>query len=150
MTGPIRPTSELVSVAWLKGVAGLPSGQVGTTLPSDVTKWPNGFVQARVVGGTDHMDLPVRQPVIRVSCWVPGSKRFGEANVLADTVVAGTRGSDGHGQVGREVAINVADFAPARVLSVWPLSTPVRVPDPSDFARYDVTLELHWVPLVGY
>jgi hypothetical protein len=149
---PHRPTSELVGAAWLKGVPGLPAEQIGTTLPSDVEKWADGFVQILVVGGSDHPYVPIRRPVFRVSCWVPGGKkpRYGEANVLADAVIAGTRGEDGHGRVGRRVEIAVGDYAPALVLSAWPVSAPMRVEDPAGYARYDVSLELHWTVVTGF
>jgi len=149
---PNRPTSELVAIAWLKGVEKLPREQIGTTLPDDVTKWPNGFVQVLTVGGTPKVYVPVRRPVVRVSCWTAGGKkpRFGEANVLAETIVSATYGPDGHGAWARQVNIATGSYAPALVLGVWPVSEPVRVPDPSGFARYDVDLELNWTPVATY
>jgi len=152
VTQPHRPTSELVFVAWLKGVPGLPTEQIGTTLPTDASRWPDGFLQVAVVGGSNRPDLPVRRPVMRVSCWVAGGKkpRFGEANVLADAVVAGTHGEDGHGQTGRRVHIATGSYAPAQVMSVFPVGIPMRVTDdPSGYARYDVDIELHWTTVVG-
>lgn len=147
-----RPNSELVAVAWLKGVSTLPVGQIGTTLPEDVTKWNDGFVQVLVVGGSDKVNVPVRRPVIRCSCWVPGGKkpRYGEANDLAEKIVSATHGEDGHGAWARVVYIATGSYAPALVMSVFPVGTPTRVADPAGFARYDVDIELHWSPLTTY
>lgn len=141
-----RPNSELVAIAWLKGVPALPTGQVGTTLPADETKYPNGFLQVAGVGGSPKANVPVRRPVVRVSCWMPTSSkpRFGEAANLAERVIEATFGADGHGQTGRVVFPGPGDYMPARVMSIFPVSEPTRVPDPAGMARYDVDLELHW------
>lgn len=148
----IRPTTELVAIAWLKGVPTLPVGQIGTTLPADETKYPDGFLQVLGVGGTPKPNVPVRRPVVRVSCWMPSASkpRYGEANDLAERVVSATYGDDGHGQTGRLVTPPGGKHAPAHVMSVFPVGEPQRVNDPNGFARYDVDIAFHWSPVGSY
>lgn len=141
----IRPTTELVAITWLKGVETLPVGQIGTTLPADESKYPNGFVQVLGVGGTPNPNTPMRRPVVRVSCWMPSASkpRYGEANDLAERVISATYGDDGHGQTGRLVTLP-GKYAPAMVHAAYPVGEPVRVNDPNGFARYDVDIAFHW------
>lgn len=148
----LRPTNELVAVAWLKGVDTLPVGQIGTTLPEDESKYPNGFVQVLGVGGDSNPSNPMRRPVVRVSCWMPAAAkpRYGEANDLAERVVSATYGADGHGQTGRRVTPGTGKHADAHVHAVFPVGIPLRVNDPNGFARYDVDLEVRWTPLASY
>lgn len=144
------PTDELVVIAWLKTLPGLPSGQIGTTLPEDVTKWPDGFLRVATVGG-DVNDVGVRMPVVTVECWAAttgASKRtpWGRANVLAETIVEATFGEDGHGRVGRSVYPAPGDYRPAFVGSCSSVTRPQRIEnDAPGFARYDVNLTVQWV-----
>lgn len=142
----IRPTTELVAIAWLKGVSSLPVEQIGTTLPADETKYSNGFVQVLGVGGTPNPHVAMRRPVVRVSCWMPSASkpRYGEANDLAERVVEATYGADGHGQTGRLVTPSGGKHADALVHSVYPVGEPQRINDPNGFARYDVDIAFHW------
>ena len=142
----VRPTPDLVAVAWLKGVAGIPSGSVATTLPSDNTTWAaSGFVQVTVVGGSPEPHMPLRVPVLSVDCWAvnPGSGRppWGKAATLAELVRDGTLAAD----VGRTVTLPVGGLT-ARVLSVYALSEARRIlDDDGSYARFSLDVALAWV-----
>lgn len=145
MTLTLRPTTDLVAVAWLKGVPGIPVDSVATTLPSDSSVWAaSGFVQVAAVGGSPNPHLPTRMPVVAVDCWAcaPGSGKppWGKANTLAELVRDGTAGASG-----RVVELPVGGLS-ARVLEAWPLTEPRRVPnDDASYARYGLDLALRWV-----
>lgn len=146
---PVVPTTDLVAVAWLRGVPGVPSTAVATTLPSNASTWSaSGFVQVTAVGGTSNPHLPVRSPVVGVDCWAvaPGSAKppWGRANSLAEAVRAGTFGA-----AGRMVTLSVGGLR-ARVLEAYLLSEPRRITDDEgSYARYAFDLALHWVPASG-
>lgn len=142
----VRPTTDLVAVAWLKGVAGVPSGSVATTVPSDNSTWAaSGFVQVTTVGGSPEPHMPLRVPVVSVDCWAvnPDSGRppWGKASTLAELVRDGTLAAD----VGRTVALPVGGLS-ARVLSVYALGEARRIlDDDASYARYSLDISLAWV-----
>jgi hypothetical protein len=139
---------ELVAEKWLRLV--LPGVDVATTLP-DASSWTdNQFVQITGVGGSPDPEQPVYRPVIEAACFAykPGSKKppWFQANQLAvriyrhcvtfidpdDAVLAL---GDGYEQ--------------ARVLERIPQTTPRRgLSDSSHYARYNIEVELVWVPHV--
>jgi len=141
----LRATSELVAVAWLKGIVG---DIVATDLPKDDASWAEtGFVQAGVVGGSASMYVPRRDPVISVDCWAVNTDSakppWGKANNLAETVQAGCYASD----IQRDLVLP-GSFPGARVLSAYTVSEPRRIlSDPASYARYNLSLALHWVEL---
>lgn len=142
-----KPTTELVSVAWLKTLEGLPSEQIGTTLPSDQTQWPDGFVQATAVGGSPSRYVPLRNPVVSVDVWYnnpTGNKvPWGKANDLVNIVRDAC-----YGRKGIELEIGGADYFNARLLSIYPLTEPRRVPDdPAGYAHYTMDVAMHFVAL---
>lgn len=144
------PTNDVVAAAWIKGVQGVPEGKVATTLPGDSSSWSDGFIVVETVGG-DMNAVGVRRPVINCRCYVTrgsGTKApRGQANVLADYLVAATLGPDGHGNVGRVVDPG-RDFKSARVDDVTTVSVPRWVEgEPAGVARFDVELAFRWVPL---
>ncbi len=150
MTAPlVVPTTDLVAVAWLRGVPGVPSTAVATTLPSNTSTWAaSGFVQVTTTGGTPNPHLPVRRPVVGVDCCAvaPGSARppWGRANSLAEAIRAGTFGA-----AGRVVALSVGGLH-ARVLEAYLLSEPRRVTDDEgSYARYSFDLSLAWTAAAG-
>jgi hypothetical protein len=140
-----RATAELVAVAWLRGVPGVPADGVATTLPSDNSTWAaSGFVQVTAVGGGPNPHLPVRASVVGVDCWAvnPGSGRppWGKANSLAEAVRDGTLGPSG-----RVVDLAAAGLS-ARVLEAYLLSEPRRVKgDAASYARYSFDMAMPWV-----
>ncbi|WP_018502986.1 hypothetical protein [Parafrankia discariae] len=150
MTSPppvVTPTTDLVAVAWLRGVPGLPADRIATKVPADVSVWAGtGFVQVTAVGGEPDIDVPMRRPVVSVDLWAvnPTSGRppWGKAASLAEHARMGC-----YGNVGRVVALPAVGLA-ARVLSVYPMAEPRRVPDDEgSYARYQFDLALHWTHL---
>jgi len=147
MTTPLRPTGELVAIAWLK--LAVPGIGVATTLPSDATALrTSGFLQARTVGGSPDLYLPMRAPVVAVSCWAApsteGSSKppWNRANSLAERIVAAT-----YDRALMDVTVDVSasDYTDAHVRTVVALSEPIRVEDdPGNYARYDVDLLVRW------
>jgi hypothetical protein len=144
----LRPTSELVAVAWLKGVTGIPSTAVATDLPADNSTWSaSGFVQVMSVGGSPNIYVPVAQPVIQVDLWAvnPNSSKppWGKANQLAESIRMGTLD---HANVGRLLTGFPAAYNNARCLTVYPISEPRRIRDDSaDFAHYTMDLQFMWI-----
>jgi hypothetical protein len=143
-----RATTDLVAVAWLKGVAGIPPGSVATTLPSDTSAWAaSGFVQVTCVGGSPEPHMPLRVPVVSVDCWAvnPNSGRppWGKAATLAELVRDGTLAGD----AGRVVTLPVGGLS-ARVLSAWALTEARRIlDDDASYARYSLDVSLAWVAI---
>lgn len=140
------PTAEQVAVAWLKTVTGVDATKVATTLPADVSVWAaTGFWQVTVVGGTPATHTPLYMPVIRVDCWAANlastKPPWGRAGSMAGSVVWAT-----YHQPALLRVDPGAGFDTAHVLSTFPLSEPVRVPDDdAGFARVFVDLRLSWV-----
>lgn len=150
MSTPLLPTTDLVAIAWLRLIAGLPAQQIATKLPKDVTILRTvGFVTTQIVGGNPHPDVPMRQPVVTASCWAApaaGSEKvpWGRAANLAEPIMAATYDRD---LMDAEVDLTGfdPDYLPARVRTVLALTEPVRVEgDPSGFARFDIDLRINW------
>lgn len=141
------PSSEQVTVSWLKGVPGLDPSKVATTLPGDPAVWSaSGFVQVpTVLGGSPPVDTPLYAPVVQVDCWAnnPNSQQppWGKAASLAGAIEWATY------RLGvQRVVVMGGGFNNARVLSVYPVSPPRRVPDDeAGFARYSLDLVVRWV-----
>lgn len=156
--GPYYPTSALVAVAWLRQrVTGISAGQVATKLPRDMTTWSDeGFVQATVISGSPDVDIPVRRALVQVDCWavaldaggnVTTSPPVAKATRLAELIMDIVTRPEMQ-QYGREVTMP-ANYLPARVLSVYPLTEPAEVPDdPSSFARVTLDLAIDWARVV--
>ena len=143
MTDLFPPPSEQVAVAWLKAVLA-PFDAVGNTLPA-TGSWPDGFVQALVVGGTPLVDIPVRQALVAVDAWyaTPSSStkpQWGKASVLIERVRLATE-APGYA---RQVALP-ANYRPAYVSSAFVRVEPRRIPDDAGaFAHLSMDVELHW------
>lgn len=143
----LHPNTELVAVAWLKGLAYL-GNRVATELPRDNTTWSaSGFVTVAAAGGSAPLHVPWRQGVVDVSAWgvAPSSGRppWAQAAALVEAIVAGTLE---HTVVPRRVTMPNASYAPAFVRSAHIVSEPRRVPgDAADYARYSLDLALDWV-----
>lgn len=142
----LRANTELVAVAWLKGVSGLSNGMVGTSLPKDVTSWSStGFVTARVVGGAPGLYVPMRNPVITLDFWAvsPNSNKppWGMANHLAELVRLGTEAA------GRNVTLPTG-FNTATVKKAWLVSEPRRAfGDDGAYAHYIADMQMSWTDL---
>jgi hypothetical protein len=151
--GPYYPTNALVAVAWIgQRVAGIAPGQVATRLPQNPATWGDeGFVQVTPITGSPDVDVPVRKPLVQVDCWaaavdaggnVSTRQPVGKANRLAELIRVATE--DG-ALYGKPVTMP-ANYSGAIVLSAYPLTEPVEVPDdPSGYARITFDLALDWV-----
>ncbi|MGH8571199.1 MAG: hypothetical protein ACREX8_01310 [Gammaproteobacteria bacterium] len=139
------PSAELLMVAWLKGLPGVPPDGVATTLPGDPATWAAlGFVQVTTVGGSPAVHTPLRNPVVAVDCWAnnPNSQKppWGKASALAETIVSAC-----YGDTAQRVVTMPAGYSNARLMAVYPLSEPRRVPaDEAGFARLSVDLSVSW------
>jgi hypothetical protein len=147
MSTPVLvPTTDLVASAWVASIPGLDSSMVGPSLPQDVTKWANGFIQVMTVGGTPSLYVPVAQPVVSIDCWAvnPGSTKppWGKANHLSELVRAATYD---HATVQRDLTLP-GNYPTARCLSVYPASEPRRIySDEAAYARFNFDLVFHWI-----
>jgi hypothetical protein len=149
MTTPVLfPTTDLVASVWIASIPGLSAAMVGPTLPKDVTKWADGFVQVMVVGGSPSLYLPVAQPVVSVDCWAckPSSDKapWGRANYLAELIRSATYD---HSTVQRTLTLP-GTYPEARCLAVNPLTEPRRVySDDAGYARFNFDLAFSWIKL---
>lgn len=141
-----RANTDLVATAWLSDLDGVPN--VATTLPTDNSSWSaSGFVQVSAIGGASSPDVPMRAPVVAVTCWAvnPNSKRppWGKANNLAETIINAC-----YSPTNFHKALTLRDgFPQARVHAAWPLTEPRRLPggDISEYAAYVFDLAVRWV-----
>lgn len=159
MTYP--PNSELVAVAWIGTVTGMPAGIVATRLPKDATSWEaTGFVtiggpgpdgaagSGGIIGGSPDRYVQTRHPVVSVHFWATkvGSAKppWGDASRLAELVIDGCDDEDAM----RRILTLPAGYGSARANEAYPLTEPRRIPgDGSGYAHFQMDLQLHWVAL---
>lgn len=140
------PTTTLVAVAWLKGVAGISSSQVATRLPATSSWTDNSFLTVpEIIGGSPHLELPISRPVVGVHAWAVnpngGKPPLNRANRLLELVKIGAWAEGAH----RTVVIG-SGYDNARVTAVIPLVEPRRHDnDPSSYAHFSVDVAFHWV-----
>lgn len=143
----LSPNSELVAVAWLKGVPGLDPSKVATSRPRDNTSWAEtGFVQVGDAGGSPDRDIPMRRPVMSLHLWGSPSTQSGKppwnrAAALGEAILA-----DCQLHQPRDVsALLPAGYRGARVMSAYALTEVRRTPgDLTSFAHFQLDLQLHW------
>jgi hypothetical protein len=141
-----RPTNELVTVAWLKGLSGL-NNLVATDLPTDASTWvASGFTQVTAVGGIPAAYFALANPVVTLDFWAvapdSGKPPWNKANQLAETARMGLLD---HASVGRLLVLPAA-YDNARVLTCRPLIEPRKVRnDEAGYARYSMDVEFSWV-----
>lgn len=141
-----HPTSELVAVAWLKGITAL-GNAVATDLPADNASWAaSGFTQVMSVGGSPDIYLPVSNPVVTVDTWAvsPQSSKppWNKANQLAEII---KRACLDHATVPRALVLPAA-YANARCLTVYPLTEPRKIrSDSADYAHYSMDVLFSWI-----
>lgn len=153
MTTPVaqlHASTDLVAVAWIRGISGLVADGVATQLPADETTWAkNGFVVVPVqVGGTPHSTMPLRRPVVQVEAWgtVPGSDKlpWGIPSQLCEQIRMGCLDRTNFSRLLTITAGGVT-YPNARVLSARMLTEPRRIwHDVGDFAGYMFNLALQW------
>lgn len=138
------PTAELVAVAWLGAVDGMPAGKVATTLPSNVADFSDGFVTVIGAGGSPQPHTGLRRPVMQVDCWVgtigSAAPRWGRANDLAELILAECFDD----MRNHEVTLR-SQYDPALVRAAYPLTEPRRVNgDPNRHARFTFDMQFVW------
>lgn len=141
-TPVLRATPELVATAWLKTVVG---DRVSTTLPKPAAdgtlSWSDGgFVTLVVAGGSPNIYVPLRDPVIGLSCWAanPGSQKppWGKAANIAETIVAACQD---HPNIPKTALALPGGYPDVQVKSAYVTGDPRRIPDDSSsYARYDI------------
>jgi len=145
MPQPYQPNVELLMVAWLRSLPGIPPDGVATSLPGDPAAWAAlGFVQVTSVGGSPAVHTPLRNPVVQLDCWAnnPNSQKppWGKASALMETIVAACYANNQ-----QRVLTMPEGFSNARLLAVYPLIEPRRVlGDEASFARLSVDLSVTW------
>ncbi|MER7814545.1 hypothetical protein [Streptomyces sp. NPDC096153] len=153
-----RATTELVAVAWLKGVVG---DIVATTVPrtpeTGTPAWAaTGFVTVRASSGNPHMYVPMRRPVVLFDCFATDGQStkppWSKANGLAAAIVEATYD---HDTMQRLLNLPAGyGYPQARVKSAFIVQEPRRpvVPgageqsaDIGSWAKVTGAIELHWV-----
>lgn len=146
------PTTEDVTIAWLKTVEGLDPTKVATSLPGDATGWAaTGFVQVlSVAAGAQEIETPLYGPVVTCECWAvaPNSSKppWGQAGSLATAIVWATHRARRANS--RVLAIRTG-YHQARLLSIAALGDPRRIDlDDAGYSRYSVELQPRWTPVI--
>ena len=150
IVGLLRPTIDIVAIALIRELTGIPASRVDTTLPKDTIIWADGFAQGVGISERSGMYVPLHASLINVSCWATniGSSKppWGKANQLAETVKVLCLEHSNF-----PITLDLSAFggyASARVHSAYFITEPHRIPsDEGSFARYDGDLEIHWTPL---
>lgn len=142
-----HPTSDLVVVTWLKGVAGLDT-RVATELPTtDGASWAaSGFTQVTTVGGAPSIDYPLANPVVSLDFWAyatsSGRPPWNRANRLAEFA---RHAMLDHVNVPRLLVLPAA-YNNARVITCYPTIEPRRVKsDDAQYARFTMDAVFSWV-----
>lgn len=144
-------TSELVTVALIRNAAGITSGMVATSLPSDNSVWTaSGFVQVGpVVGGNPDMYYARRVAVVQLSCWANNLNSnkvpWGKANNLAELITGFIYANQDQANIKEELTLRPG-FAKARVNSAHFLTEWRKITEQEgQYARYDADLQVTWV-----
>jgi len=139
-----RPNIDLVGVAWLRSLAGVPSDSVATKLPS-ADKLRGGFVRWRSgLGGSP--GTSIRRPIGAAECWAAPSAGSSQVpwGAASDLVEAVFTAADAPEFITVRLALP-GTYGSVLVHSVRALGEPAKVEgDPSGFARFDVDLEINW------
>jgi hypothetical protein len=159
--GITHANTELVARAYLKTITGLPTNQIGTTLPQKISTWAStGYIQLIVIYGTKgNIYYGYRRPVITIHCWAinPNGQNppWGKACDLAEIIYAKLL-ETGNGI--ENLSLGVAGAPDVRVLQAWEVSEPKRVPwgfpsgegsfvDPGNMAHYTMDIQIAWCEL---
>jgi hypothetical protein len=150
MTAPLKPVnSELVAVAWVKTVPGIPAGKVATTLPPLESWLGTGFVTIDgIVGGTPHPDAPLYRPVVQLGFWAANSGSsitppWGAAFILSEYVKRATEVDSPN----RSAVLTIPHgFEQALVRDVTVLTENRRHPvaSPESYAHVIMDVQLEW------
>ena len=165
----MHANSELVTIAWLKTLSGLPVNAIGTTVPmgldGQAPDWAStGFVQVIVSGrGTSAINTPYRAPVITAHCWAVSVRKqkppWQQANDLAEIIWNECQRDDGNGLENVTLPVNIAQPPKVRILQAWGVQEPRRMPygfptmgrgqfiNPGNSCQYTVDFQLAWAEL---
>lgn len=146
------PSTELVVVAWLKGITALGNG-VAVDLPADTSGWPTigtpagpFFVQVTTVGGSGDAEILVDSPVVSIDVYAAnagGSKPpWARASQIAEVIRAAARD---HTAIPRKVTLPTG-YGAGYVHGVQLVGPPPRrVPgDQATYAHYVMELQFDW------
>jgi hypothetical protein len=153
--------AELAARAWLKTVPGLPSNQIGTTLPQDQTSWAStGYIQVITSGpGSSSAYFGYRAPVTTAHFWAVNLNSqqppWGKCSDLAESLWAELIKDDNGTE---RLSLGVAGAPDIRVLQAWPVDEIRRLPwgfpsgqgsfiDPGNAAHYTLSFQLAWAEL---
>jgi len=146
----MRPTTDLVAVAWIATITGLTADGVADQLPADQSTWTeNGFVAVpATVGGTPHATSPVRRPVVQVDCWATNLNSdkipWQRAAQLVEQIRFGTLDRRTFGRA-LTITNGPVSFGIATVKSARMLTEPRRIwSDAGDYGGYIFDLRLTW------
>jgi hypothetical protein len=156
LTLPLLPTSELVTLGWIKDVVTAYDVATGTTLQgpdpeTGVLSWgTTGFVQAAVVGGAINGTVPLRRPTMSVDAWavnVNGARPpWGRANAICELIVQAAYAFD-WGATQRAVTLPKT-YGSVLVREGTVLTEPERRPaDAAGYAHYGFQLNISWLSL---
>jgi hypothetical protein len=143
VTATLHPTNELVAIAWLEAVLTTP---VGKDLPEDSTDWGAvAFTQVQAVGGSPHIHIPQRQPVVALHFWASnkGSPRppWNRSAQVAEQAWLATQAPDAK----RRVVVG-GNYFNAAIQTVYALTEPRPIPgDVAGYAHTTFDLYLAWV-----
>lgn len=147
---PVRrvPNAGLVAEAFVGRILGS-TELVGMSLPKNQSAWvERGFVTYTNLSGTPGLDLPVRNPVMRLDAWAttgtsgsstpPWAKAYDLLEIIRDGVF---------GKIDQTpFSMTKPNYGQARMLSAYLTTEPAEVKgDPSGFARVQADLALEWV-----
>lgn len=154
MTTTLRPTTELVAVAWLQSLFSDP--MVATTLPKpgadgSISWQSTGFVVPTVVGGSPDLYIPTRNPVIGVDTWAAklNSQKvpWDLANNIAEEIWASFSVKENFNS---ELTITkgAVTYPSVKVLEAWSHTEIRRISnDPAGYAHYSFDMGFSWVEI---
>lgn len=141
-------STELAAVYWLKSLPGIPEDRIDVVLPDAEDEFllvAPGFITVRTIGGTPHMYLPQREPVVEINTWVayPNDQKapWVSSNTLADIIINACYDPSNFGHV-----LTHPDYENIRMMSAYPTSEPTRFEDDdARYARFVFEMQLYWV-----
>lgn len=148
-----HPSTELVARAWILSLPDVPAGTVAATLPAPVDghyPWEaTGFYTVTPAGGTPHVDIRVRRPLVQVDAYATkyGSQRppHGRAAAMLESIVNSCWDDDGDHAHDLDVKTG---YYRVRVYAVSCAREPQRLyGDEQSLAKYSADLQFHWAEL---
>lgn len=153
VAGALHPSTELVTVAWLKAAVPYLGNRVATVLPTDNASWSaSGFTVISGTGGTPDIDLEVSRPMVSIDCYAvapnDGSKPpWNLAFQLGEEIKRAMLRDKVTGSAHRVLTLPAA-YKQARVFTIIPRSEPRRLPgDVGNYAHVQMDAEIWWVEI---